>query len=202
MRLTRENIIIGEIDNSVEEINGKDTAIYDFYIETWFDVDAYFGTETKDMDDVWVNFYVAYIPEYDTWKFIYYVSKPDDVSDSDFTDKIPSEDRQLIIDMICEKLWIELEDIPFKEENRDMVLDTDFWAFWESGVSQTEIWEWFDRNYSSNLPELIHVCDRLSSRSVVQIESVPEDIQRASSLKSSFSVNMEDSEMTWKEKEQ
>lgn len=30
-----------------------------FYVETWFDVDKYFGVELKD-DDEWINFYVAY----------------------------------------------------------------------------------------------------------------------------------------------
>lgn len=161
MRLNRENLVIDEIDNSERNTDGKSVTVYDFNIQTWFDVDKYFGTSTRDSDD-WINFYTMYVPEFDRWEFCYYIAGPDSEKDFDFTDRISPEDRQLIIDMVCEKLWFELEDIPFIEEDNDMVLDADYWAFWESGASKTKIWKWFDRNYSENLSGLINACDRLS----------------------------------------
>lgn len=161
-KLDRNKIVIGDIDSSEEKIGEQFVSSYEFYIETWFDVDAYFGTLINDTDS-WVNFYVSYTPYSDQWKFYYYVVEPDTEKDFDFTDHIPSEDRQLIIDMICEKLWPELEDVPFTERNCDIVVDTDFWAFWQSGTAQTEIWQWFDRYYSKNLQGLMAACDRIGA---------------------------------------
>lgn len=46
----------------IEKINGRWLA--DFEFECWFDVDAYFGINTRDDEEVYVNFYVDYI--YDT----------------------------------------------------------------------------------------------------------------------------------------
>lgn len=36
---------------------------FSFTYELWFDVDSYFGTQTKDYDDTWINFYTMYYPE-------------------------------------------------------------------------------------------------------------------------------------------
>lgn len=46
----------------IEKINGRWLA--DFEFECWFDADAYFGINTRDDEEVYVNFYVDYI--YDT----------------------------------------------------------------------------------------------------------------------------------------
>lgn len=31
--------------------------------ELWFDVDRYFGTDTRDKDDTWINFYTRWHPD-------------------------------------------------------------------------------------------------------------------------------------------
>ena len=41
--------------------------------ETWFDVDMYFGTNTSNDEDAWVNFYTDWFPETDTMVGIYVV---------------------------------------------------------------------------------------------------------------------------------
>lgn len=164
IRLNRRNLVITDIYNHNREINGKQMDTYEFYMQTWFDVDKFFGTSITGTNN-WFYFNGLYIPKLARWEFNYNISGPGLNETFDFTDRITAEDRQLIIDMVCEKLWFELEDVPFTESDNDMVLDTDCWAFWKSGASKTEIWKWLDRNYSRNLPGLIIVCDRLSTRS-------------------------------------
>lgn len=39
-----------------------DTETITAYIETWFDVDAKFGTRTGDSDSEWLNLYAEYTP--------------------------------------------------------------------------------------------------------------------------------------------
>lgn len=62
----KETNSVREIDITKQDIRCCD----DFYIEDgyinipyelWFDVDKYFGTDTKDTND-WINFYTYYYP--------------------------------------------------------------------------------------------------------------------------------------------
>ena len=46
------------------------------YLETWFDVDKKFGTNTKDDDDVWLNVYAKYNPFDDTLRIECEIDKP------------------------------------------------------------------------------------------------------------------------------
>jgi hypothetical protein len=64
----------GEIMNKVREIDitKEDVRCYDgicvednvisITYELWFDVDKYFGTDTRDKDDTWINFYTYWKP--------------------------------------------------------------------------------------------------------------------------------------------
>ncbi|WP_373124728.1 hypothetical protein [Blautia producta] len=150
-KLVRNKIVIGNIKVD----NSNKVSVYSFDIQTWFDDgESYLGADS----DGWFYFFAQYTPELDQWEFKYYKGRY-----YNFTDRISPEDRQLIIDMICEKLWLELEDVPFTERNCDIVMDTDFWAFWQSGTAQAEIWQWFDRYYSKNLQGLITACDRIGA---------------------------------------
>ena len=72
-----------EIDLTKQQINPIDEVLMDkdkdgwylnFLFETWFDVDAYFGTNTKENDDVWVNFYVNWYDKTDDLKAFYEVN--------------------------------------------------------------------------------------------------------------------------------
>ncbi len=73
------------------------------YIETWFDVDAKFGTHTADDDGTWLNMYGKYNPYEDTLLIECEVSHDDKASEHfDYT-PTPSE-AQLIKEMIAEKI--------------------------------------------------------------------------------------------------
>lgn len=57
----REINIIKENIRCCDEICVEDNAISATY-ELWFDVDKYFGTDTRDRDDAWINFYTYWRP--------------------------------------------------------------------------------------------------------------------------------------------
>ena len=68
------------------------------YVETWFDVDEKFGTQTADDDDDWVNFYAHYNTQNDELTTEYCVSKPDSC---EYFDYIPTDtEKKLIIEMM------------------------------------------------------------------------------------------------------
>ncbi|MDD4165353.1 MAG: hypothetical protein PHD46_06110 [Eubacteriales bacterium] len=95
--LTRSDIVIDrdmEIDCDIGQIV---TA----YVETWFDVDKKFGTNTADDDDVWLNLYAKFnVPE-DTLRLEYVICKSDNHEYHDYT---PTEaETQLIKTMMREK---------------------------------------------------------------------------------------------------
>lgn len=95
--LIRSDIIIDrdmEIDCDIGQIV---TA----YVETWFDVDKKFGTNTRDDDDVWLNLYAKLnVPE-DSLQLEYEISKSDG---SEYFDYTPTDaEAQLIKTMMREK---------------------------------------------------------------------------------------------------
>lgn len=65
-----------------------------FYLETWFDVDKYFGTETEDDEDVWINFYVFWNPDTDKYKALYTINSPD--GNEEFAWDLTDEDIKVI----------------------------------------------------------------------------------------------------------
>lgn len=72
------------------------------YVETWFDVDARFGTNTRDLEDTWLNLYASFNPFEDTLHMEYVVNSPDKSEGSEF---VPSNDEaSLIKAMIAEKI--------------------------------------------------------------------------------------------------
>lgn len=95
--LTRDDIAIDN-DFEVDCETGQEITAY---VETWFDVDKKFGTDTSD-EDVWLNMYAMYNPFKDTLKVECVVDKP---LESESFDYEPTEsETQLIKDMITEKL--------------------------------------------------------------------------------------------------
>ena len=95
--LTREDIAIDR-DMDVDcDIGQEITA----YIETWFNVDKKFGTDTSD-DDVWLNMYAKYNPFKDTLRIECEIDKP---LESEYFDYEPTEsESQFIKEMIAEKI--------------------------------------------------------------------------------------------------
>lgn len=79
------------------------------YIETWFDVDKKFGTDTKG-DDEWVNMYAKYNPFKDTLKIECDVDKPNEYKCFGYTPT--KEEERLIKDMIAETIKAEYGKTP------------------------------------------------------------------------------------------
>lgn len=53
-----------------------------------------------------------------------------------------------------EKLWNDLADVPFDENDNDLVLANDCLVF-EAGTEREEIWRWFDWHYSKGVHALM-----------------------------------------------
>jgi len=80
------------------------------YLETWFDVDKKFGTNTKDDDDVWLNMYAKYNPFDDSLRIECEIDKP---QGSEYFDYTPTEaEAKLIKDMIVETIKAEYGQTP------------------------------------------------------------------------------------------
>lgn len=70
---------IGEVE--YEDVDGM--MGLGFTYELWFDVDAYFGTDTKDDDGCWINFYTWYMENGDV-KAKYFIEKDDSSEEHDW----------------------------------------------------------------------------------------------------------------------
>ena len=93
-------------------------------IETWFDVDKKFGTDTQSDDDAWLNMYGKYNPYEDTLRIECVISRTDS---SSYFDYEPTEtETQLIKEMIVQKIKEEYNQTPqeFCEEacGQDMTM--------------------------------------------------------------------------------
>lgn len=91
---TRPEIVI-DPDMEVD-----DTGTITAYIETWFDVDAKFGTHTSDSDSEWLNLYAEYTPKTNTLKMMYQLDRDDGSEFFDYT--TTNAEAQLVKDMINE----------------------------------------------------------------------------------------------------
>ena len=59
-------------------------------------------------------------------------------------------------DLEIEKLWEELEDVPFDEdEYKDLILSED-WYHFKAGTEREEIWKWFDQKHSKGVAWLLY----------------------------------------------
>lgn len=114
--LERKDIIVDrDMDVDCENVT-EITA----YLETWFDVDKKFGTNTKDNDDVWLNMYAKYNPFDDTLRIECEIDKP---KGSEYFDYTPTEaEAKLIKDMIAEKIKAEYGQTP-QEFCKDFQID-------------------------------------------------------------------------------
>ena len=93
MELKREML---NIDSNFEI--DDDQRIVTAHIETWFDVDEKFGTNTNDDADAWVNLYANYNFDTDELTCEYIVSRSDNCMDYEY---IPTEtEAELIKEMM------------------------------------------------------------------------------------------------------
>ena len=104
--LERSDIRVGD-DMQVDcDIGQEITA----YLETWFDVDRKFGTDTASDDDKWLNLYAKYNPFEDTLRLEYTVTTATAYEDGDYE---PTEDEaKLIKEMITERIREEYGQTP------------------------------------------------------------------------------------------
>lgn len=80
------------------------------YLETWFDVDKKFGTNTAADDDKWLNLYAKYDPFADTLRLEFTVTTADSCEEGEY---VPTDaESQLIKGMIAEKLREEYGQTP------------------------------------------------------------------------------------------
>jgi hypothetical protein len=59
-------------------------------------------------------------------------------------------------DKELEKLWDELTDIPFDEEENGTLVLAEDWNGFEKGTDRESIWYWFDERYSKGVGWLIY----------------------------------------------
>lgn len=96
--LERSDIVVSRDMDIDCDIGQEITA----YLETWFDVDKKFGTDTASDDDKWLNLYAKYNPFEDTLRLEYTVTTSSSYEDGEYD---PTEDEaKLIKEMITEKI--------------------------------------------------------------------------------------------------
>lgn len=114
--LERKDIVV---DRDMD-VDCENAAEITAYLETWFDVDKKFGTNTKDDDDVWLNVYAKYNPFDDSLRIECEIDKP---KGSEYFDYTPTEaEERLIKDMIAEKIKAEYGQTP-QEFCKDFQID-------------------------------------------------------------------------------
>lgn len=59
-------------------------------------------------------------------------------------------------DRECEKLWDELADIPFDENDDGELILSKPWHIFEKGAAREDVWMWFDENYSKGVYALLY----------------------------------------------
>lgn len=149
MKLNRSNL---EIDKNYKidknHYFGGTEEKWDFQILCYFDTDRYFDTRTLVRDGDKTCLHAVYYRLEDKWRFEYHIDSPDILKICNFTNTMPAEDRELIIDMICEMLWHEAMNLRFvKMDEKHFELEDD-WFIFEWGTDLETVQDWFFRHYS------------------------------------------------------
>ena len=116
--LTKDDLAV-DGDLQLDEETGREIICY---LETWFDADKKFHTDTHADEDVWLNLYGRYNPYADSLRLECAIDKPDGSIYFEYT---PTENEaKLIKDMITEKIRMEYDQTPqeFCEETCGMVM--------------------------------------------------------------------------------
>ena len=75
-----------------------------------------------------------------------------------------------------EKLWCELENVPFSEKDGVEILDGPFLDFEQGKTTKEDIWHWFDQNYSKGVHYLLYCYEIDKSITDVEEENAEEEI--------------------------
>jgi len=65
----------------------------------------------------------------------------------DFSDEMKGDE--------IDRLWRELEDVPFDDTAGDMILAQDFYI-WKKGTEREDIWHWFDKHHPRGIQYLLY----------------------------------------------
>lgn len=84
-------------------------------------------------------------------------------------------DLQRRLDELLEKLWIELEDIPFKEYESIEYLDDSYLDFEVGETTKEDIWHWFDDRHSKGIHFLIYEYEKDYDKTMGNLEDELED---------------------------
>ena len=104
--LERSDIVVLR-DMEIDDESGQEIIAY---LETWFDVDKKFGTDTATDDEKWLNLYAKYNPFADTLRLEYFISKDAECEEGEYT---PTEaEAALIKEMVTEKIQQEYGQSP------------------------------------------------------------------------------------------
>lgn len=73
----------------------------EFYVETWFDTDLYFGTEVNDEEDIWINMYLRY--NFETGKLsAIYIVVDSNRGDQDFDWELTADEEKMFKKLLDE----------------------------------------------------------------------------------------------------
>lgn len=81
------------------------------------------------------------------------------------------KDLQRRLDELLEKLWIELEDIPFKEDESIEYLDDSYLDFKVGEVTKEDIWHWFDDRHSKGIHYLLYEYNIIHDKECESLEA-------------------------------
>lgn len=70
--------------------------------------------------------------------------------------EIISSDKEI------EKLWLELTDIPFNENEEGQLLLDEEWLHFEKDIEREEIWQWFDEQHSKGVYYLLYEYEEIT----------------------------------------
>jgi len=86
------------------------------------------------------------------------------------------KELQKRLDELLEKLWIELEDVPFEEHEGIEYLDDNYLDFEVGETSKEDIWHWFDDRHSKGIHYLLYEYERTDKKKCIYYTEVNERI--------------------------
>lgn len=99
-----KRLSLEDVADNINLVSNDTFLVEDGYInaefETWFDVDAVFGTDTRDDDEVWINFYANYYPETEEVKAFFIIDRPDGNEERFY--KLNDKERELLKNLMEE----------------------------------------------------------------------------------------------------
>lgn len=90
------------------------------------------------------------------------------------------------LDELLEKLWEELEDVPFEEDEGIEYLDDNYLDFEVGETSKEDIWHWFDDRHSKGIHYLLYGYEKSDNKKCIYYTEVSERISEENRDKDLF----------------